>query len=93
MGDSVTAPSYFDATGDDIYYRHVFVTAAGQKGSIAIGVDLSAATLIIQVNEIEATASLTPIELRRLAGALLDAADAIENAKRTGNIKHRNPNF
>lgn len=93
MDDSVTAPSYFDATGDDIYYRHTFVSVAGQKGFLAMGVDLLVATLVIQARGIETTVSLAPTELRRLAGALLDAADAIKNAERTGNIKSRNPDL
>lgn len=91
MDDFAKTPSYFEATGDNLYYHQACMSPAGQKSFLAIGVNRSSGTLIIQAKENEATVSLTAIELRRLAGALLDAADAIENAERTGNIKLRNP--
>lgn len=75
--------------GDKIYYRYLNTTAHGSDHKLVVMVNRHEATVSIEGGEKEAWASLLPDEIRKLAGALLDAADAIENARRTGFIKQK----
>ena len=77
------------AMGDKIYYRYLNITAHGSDQELVVMVDMHEATVSIEGGRKEASASLTLDEIRKLAGALLDAADAIENARRTGFIKQK----
>lgn len=70
-----------------VYYRYRQITPAGVDQELVVFVSFGDATISIEGCPREAAHGLPPDELRKLAGALLDAADAIDDSARTGVIK------
>lgn len=88
-------PPYLQVTGDSIYFRQRMDRSLGALSGhvdLALGVNQQFGSLVFTDKGVESAVSLSADEMRRLAGALLDASDAIDNAGRTGAIKYRNPN-
>lgn len=73
-----------EAIGEVILYRYANISASGVSQELVLIGGREEIILSIEGGRQEASASMSPAESRKLAGALLDAADALENAARSG---------